>query len=147
MESQFGRFWKYQDTRITLFPVDEQKPRLGGRVQATEYAMDFRTLTPSSTTFFGVYGEDFLTYAEFSKDYNPDDEATLLKIFEADNDAILDKHSFKFDENQKVSYSREINGEAKDLEINHAIEETNLNETVRETWTETFFYGVGNKSM
>ena len=63
MESAFGRFWKYQDTRITLFPLDDQQPRLGGRVQATEYAIDFRTMTPSSITYFGAYGEDFLTYA------------------------------------------------------------------------------------
>ena len=112
-------------------------------MQATEYAMDLRTLTPSSITYFGVYGEDFLTYAEFSKDCNPDDEATLLKIFEEGNDAILDKHTFKFDENQKVTYSREVNG--KDTEIDHPIEETNLNETIRDTWTETFFYGIGNK--
>ena len=114
-------------------------------MQATQYAIDLRTLTPSSITYFGVYGEDFLTYAEFSKDYNPDDEATLLKIFEEDSDAVLDKHTFKFDENQKVSYSREVTG--KDTELEHPIEETHLNEQIRETWTETFFYGVGNKSM
>ena len=109
--------------------------------------MDFRTLTPSSTTYFGVYGEDFLTYAEFSQDSNPDDEGTLLKIFEPESDAVLDKHTFKFDENQKVSYSREVNAESKDAELEHAVEETTLNEQIRETWTETFFYGVGNKAM
>ena len=103
------------------------------------------TLTPSSKTFFGVYGEDFLTYAEFSKDSNPDDEATLLKIFEEDNESILDKHTFKYDDNQKVSYSRAVNG--KDTELEHPIEETQLSEQIRDTWTETFFYGVGNKSM
>ena len=43
-------------------------------MQATEYAFDLRTLSPSSTTYFGVYGEDFLTYAEFAKDQNPDDD-------------------------------------------------------------------------
>merc|ERR1712060_76869 len=134
-ESNFGRFWKYQDTRITLFPLDDSQPRLGGKVQATEYSMDFRTLTPGSKTYFGVYGEDFLTYAEFSPDSNPDDEATLLKIFEEGHDEVLDKHTFKFDDNQKVSYSRAINADAKDPELDHAIEETTLNEQIRETWT------------
>ena len=109
MESTFGRFWRYQDSRITLFPLDAEQPRLGGRVQATEYAIDFRTLTPSMITYFGVYGEDFITYAEFSKDANPDDEATLLKIFEEGSDVILDKHSWKFGDDQRITYSRELN--------------------------------------
>ena len=87
-------------------------------MQATEYAIDFRTLTPSVTTYFGVYGEDFLTYAQFEKDANVDDEATLLKIFEEGSDAVLDKHTFKFDEN-KVTYSRDVNPTAKDPEIDH----------------------------
>ena len=78
MESTFGRYWKYQDTKLHLTPVDAEKPRLGGRVSATEYAMDFRTMTPSSTHYHGVYGEDFITFAQFSKDVNPDNEEVLL---------------------------------------------------------------------
>ena len=147
MESSFGRFWKYQDARISLFPLDDQQPRLGGRVQATEYTIDFRTLQPSVTTYFGVYGEDFLTYAQFAESENVDDEGTLLKIFEENSDVVLDKHTFKFDENQKVTYSRQVNPSAKDTEIDHQIEETELSPVIRDTWSETLFYGVGNKQM
>ena len=82
MESMFGRFWLYADTRINLIPVNENEPRLGGRVQATQTSIDFSTLTLQNRHFHGVYGEDFLTYGEFAEDQNPDDEATLLKIFD-----------------------------------------------------------------
>ena len=43
------------------------------------------------------------------KDANPDDEATLLKIFEEGSDVILDKHSWKFGDDQRITYSRELN--------------------------------------
>ena len=98
-------------------------------------------------TYFGVYGEDFITYAEFSKDANPDDEATLLKIFEEGSDVILDKHSWKFGDDQRITYSRELNESVKDTEIDHKIEETVLSPVVRDTWSEALFYGVGNKQM
>ena len=45
MESTFGRFWKYSDTRILLIPIDEDEPRLGGRVKASETSFDVRTFT------------------------------------------------------------------------------------------------------
>ena len=51
MESTFGRFWKYADTRIHLSPVDENEPRLGGRVTATQTAFDFRTFALSNTHY------------------------------------------------------------------------------------------------
>ena len=82
MESMFGRFWLYADTRINLIPLNESEPRLGGRVQATQTSIDFSTLTLQNKHFHGVYGEDFLTYGEFAEDQNPEDEATLLKIFD-----------------------------------------------------------------
>merc|ERR1712012_701390 len=47
MESTFGRFWKYTDTRINLTPIDIEEPRLGGRVDATEWKLDVRTLSVS----------------------------------------------------------------------------------------------------
>ena len=42
--------------------------------------LDVRTFTPIRKNYYGVYGEDFLTYGEYSKDAkNPmDDEETLL---------------------------------------------------------------------
>ena len=146
MESTAGRFWRYTDTRITLQPVDEEDPRLGGRVEASETTFDIRTLTFARKTLHGVYGEDFLTYGEFAADADTASEETLLKIFDADSDAVVDKHSFKF-EGQKVIYSRDVNADAKDTELEHAISETTLDNTVEDSWSETLFYGVGNKDM
>ena len=78
MMSSWGRFWKYADTRIHLTPLDENEPRMGGRVQATETCFDIRTFTLANKTYHGVYGEDFLAYAEFQADADPESEATLL---------------------------------------------------------------------
>ena len=78
MMSMWGRFWKYADTRIHLTPLDENDPRMGGRVQATETCFDIRTFTLQNKNYHGVYGEDFIAFAEFHADANPDDEATLL---------------------------------------------------------------------
>ena len=97
MESTFGRFWKYQDTRINLLPVDESQPRLGGRVQATQTTFDIQTFTLSNTHYHGVYGEDFLTFGKFDDSADVDNEATLLQIFEDSSDAVVDRHYFKFD--------------------------------------------------
>ena len=109
MESMFGRFWKYSDTSINLMPLNEGEPRLGGRVLATERCFDFRTFTLASKNYHGVYGEDFLTYAEFSPEADPDNEATLLKIFEEGSDEVVDRHTFKFEGNNVV-YSRSVDG-------------------------------------
>jgi len=48
MESTFGRFWKYENSTINLIPVDENEPRLGGKVQVRSFVIDFRTLTAGS---------------------------------------------------------------------------------------------------
>ena len=117
-ESMFGRFWKYADTKITLTPIDEKEPRLGGRVSASQKAFDIRTFTFSSTYYQGVYGEDFLAFGQFHKDVDPSNEATLLKIFEDGSEEVIDRHFFKF-ENQKVTYSRSVNGNHKDTDIEH----------------------------
>ena len=97
MESIFGRFWMYQDTRINLTPVDENEPRLGGRVHATQRTFDVQTFTLSNTHYHGVYGEDFLTFGKFDESADVENDATLLQIFEEGNDAVLDRHYFKFD--------------------------------------------------
>ena len=143
MESTWGRFWRYTDTRINLTPVDDSEPRLGGRVHATEYKFDVRTLTPSRTDFYGVYGEDFLAYAEFAPGTDTGHDETLIKAVEG-GDEVLDRHHFKFEGGQ-VSYSREVTG--KDAELEHAIEESPLSPTVNDSWSETFFYGLGNKAI
>jgi len=46
MESYWGRFWRYENAKITLIPVDEAQPALGGKVKVNAFVMDFRTLTP-----------------------------------------------------------------------------------------------------
>ena len=97
MESLFGRFWKYSDTRVTLDPLDGNQPRLGGRVSAKQTSFDFRTFTMQIKNYHGVYGEDFLTYGEFQKGVDPQDEATLLAIFDEDSQTVIDRHTFKFD--------------------------------------------------
>ena len=61
-ESQFGRFWRFEDTTVTFFPLSADEPRLGGKVQASVKGFDVRTFTPYTKTYFGVYGEDFVTY-------------------------------------------------------------------------------------
>ena len=142
-ESLLGRFWKYENTTVNFAPVDPSEPRLGGSVVANVKGFDVRTFTPYTRVYHGVYGEDFLTFGEFSS--APENEAALLKIFENDG-SVVDKHSFKFTDN-KVYYSREVNGEVKDTEIEHAIEESELTQGIAQTWTETMFYGAGNKAM
>ena len=144
MESTLGRFWRYTDTRIALSPVDESEPRLGGRVQATEYKFDVRTFTFGKTHYYGVYGEDFLVYAEFDKGMEVNSDETLIKAVEG-GEGVLDRHSFKF-ENNRVHYSRQVSDQ-KDTEVEHAIEESELAETLDNSWSETFFYGIGNRQM
>lgn len=65
MESKVGRFWRYENAYVTLFPVDEAQPRLGGKVRVKAFVMDWRTLTPQLKTFYGIYSDDFITFGEF----------------------------------------------------------------------------------
>ena len=84
MESKFGRFWRYENATVNLYPVDTDNPRLGGKVQVSALVFDLRTLTPSRKNYYGVYGEDFVTFGQYkdSAKYPIDDEETLLKIFD-----------------------------------------------------------------
>ena len=147
MESLAKRFWKCENTQITLFPVNEADPRQGGRVQARVTGLDVRTFTPYSKTMYGVYGEDFLTFGQFKDNSNVgSDDSALLKLFEDAAEDVVDKHTFKFENNQ-VTYKREVNGQLVDTEVEHAIEESVLTPHVDQTWSETLFYGLGNKNM
>ncbi len=95
---------------------------------------------------YGVYSEDFVTYGTFDKEAgNPlDDEELLLKIVSDDyEEVVADKTMFKF-ENNELYLSKEVNAEKSDPETNHAIEETKLDKVIADSWTEKFFYGVGN---
>ena len=95
---------------------------------------------------YGVYSDDFVTYGTFDKEAgNPlDDEELLLKIVSDDyEEVVADKTMFKF-ENNELYLSKEVNAEKSDPETNHAIEETKLDKVIADSWTEKFFYGVGN---
>ncbi len=54
--------------------------------------------------------------------------------------------TFKF-ENNTLHYKREVNHEIKDPEIEHQVPEAKLIPMIEQTWSETLFYGVGNKSI
>ena len=128
MQSALKRFWRYEQNFITLYPVDENQPRLGGKVKVVSLIMDWHTFTPQYKTLYGIYGDDFITYGEFRKDIaNPlNEEEILIRIAdENDTDTVLDKTTFTFRDN-KLSYRRDVNGEQKDTEIEHSITESSL---------------------
>ena len=87
-ESMLKRFWRYENASITLHPINEEEPRLGGKVEAKSIIIDFRTFTFALQTQYGVYSDEFLTYGTFNKEVgNPmDDEEVLLKVMDADNE-------------------------------------------------------------
>lgn len=111
-------------------------------------AFDFRTFTPAMNTQYGVYNDEFVTFGTFTSEAgNPlEDEETLLRIMEDSDSQVADKTTFRF-ENNELHFEREVNEELTDAEVNHAIESTQLDTVQRESWTETLFYGVGNKAM
>ena len=112
METYAGRYWRYENARLSLIPIDETNPRLGGKVKVTALIMDWITFTPYYKTLYGIYTDDFLTYGEFSKSAGDilADEGQLLKLTETDTNAdIAERTTFRF-ENNRLYYKREING-------------------------------------
>ena len=87
--------------------------------------LDVRTMTPYMKTYYGVYGDDFVSYGKFMSSENPiEHEETLLKLFEDEEmHEVVDKHTFKFENNQ-VTYQRQVNEAQLDAELEHAIEES-----------------------
>jgi hypothetical protein len=149
MESYAHRFWRYENGYVTLFPVDEAEPRLGGKVRAKVFVMDWRTLTPSYKTLHGIYSDDFITFGEFSKEAGDPfhNEELLLKVVdEQDRTTVADRVTFRF-ENNSLLYKREVNQEVLDPEVEHQVKEAALQPIIDQTWTETFFYGLGNKKV
>lgn len=152
-ESFLKRFWLYEASSITLIPVDEEQPRLGGKVQAKSLVLDLRALTLSMKTQYGVYSDNFVTFGTFDKAHSADspldNEELLLKVMDAEitgETGLLDKTSFKFEGNS-LYFSKEVNEEKDDVELNHPVEETKLDVVVDDSWTEAFFYGLGNKAV
>lgn len=102
-------------------------------------------------TQYGVYSDNFVTYGTFEKgDVSPmDSDELLLKVMDEEingETGIIDKTSFKFEGNS-IYFTKEVNEEKDDVELNHAIEESKLDVLIDESWTEALFYGVGNKAV
>lgn len=149
MESYWGRFWRYENAYVTLIPVDATQPALGGKVKVNAFVMDFRTFTPQVKTFYGVYSDDFITFGEFSKDSgNPlENEELLLKVCdESDSTTVPIKTTFRF-ENNGLFFKREVNDNVHDTEVEHPVCESKLAPLLDNSWSETFFYGIGNRRV
>lgn len=149
METYVRRFVRYENAKITLLPLDESQPRLGGKVKVSAFIMDWRTFTPQWKTLYGIYGDDFITFGEFAKasgDPLHNEELLLKVVDENDTTTVADRVTFKF-ENNSLHYKREVNPEVKDTEIEHPIPETKLSPLIDQTWSETLFYGLGNKNI
>ena len=91
-----------------------------------------------------------MTFGTFANGVNPiDDEELLLKITEdvqGESNPVLDKTTFNFNNNE-LSFSREVNDDREDLDINHAVDPSQLDHYHTESWTEALFYGRGNQAM
>ena len=125
METYAHRFWRYENAYITLHPVDESKPRLGGRVKVTAFIMDWRTFTPQYKKLYGIYSDDFISFGEFTKEAGDPfhNEELLLKIVDdSDKTTVSDKVTFRFADNT-LHFKREVNPELKDVEIEHPVAE------------------------
>lgn len=146
MESVFGRFWRHENATIKFTPADESQPRLGGSVSVKVMGFDHRTFMPFSKTYHGIYSEDFMTYGQY-KSGAPQSDEELLRIMDDQSDEVVDQHTFKFSEHGKITYERIVDGEALDAEIEHSIEEGELDVQINQSWTETLFYGLGNKAV
>jgi hypothetical protein len=88
-------------------------------------------------TQYGVYSDDFVTFGTFDKEAVNllDDEEVLLKIISEDSgehSVALDKTTLKF-ENNEILFSKEVHPEKGDVEVNHAIEETQLDQVSDES--------------
>lgn len=149
METYARRFLRYENAYISLIPLDEAEPRQGGKVKVSAFVMDWRTFTPQFKTLYGIYGDDFITFGEFAKGSGEPlhDEALLLKVVdEEDKTTVADRVTFKFD-NGTLHFKREVNPEVKDTEIEHPVPETKLTPLIDQTWSETLFYGLGNRNI
>jgi hypothetical protein len=126
METYLGRFWRYENAYVSLVPVDDSQPRLGGRVRAKVLTVDWRTFTLSYRTLYGIYTDDMLTFGEFDSKLTSGDnpfhnEELLLKIVDESPEAaaiVPDRHTFRF-VNNALTYQRQVNGETRDAETEH----------------------------
>merc|ERR1712166_99097 len=105
------------------------------------------------------YGEDFVIFGQFAdltnekSDSNSavanirDNDEALLKLLSPELDeSIVDMHAFYF-VNNEVQYERKVNEKHADTDIEHEIKTSNLNVHIEQSWSESLFYGIGNKNM
>ena len=130
-ESLAGRFWRYENATINLIPVDEEQPRLGGKVEVRTMGFDFRTFKPVMKTQYGVYNDEFVTFGTFSTEAGSplENEEVLLQIVEDSHPSIGDRTTFRF-ENNDVHFQRDVNSDLLDTEVHHPIENTRLDAVV-----------------
>lgn len=146
MTTPFKKFWKYENAWVTLTPLDSGNPREGGKVTVTALNFDVRTFTFQKKNYYGIYNDEFLTYGEFAEGDPSVDENLLMEITKESSDLVKNKTTFAFVGNT-LKYKHDVNGSLCDPELHHEIEETELADVLYKTWTETFFYGLGNKKM
>lgn len=142
-----SKYWRYENLAFTLTPVDASNPRLGGKVEAKGLVFDLRTLTPAFKTYYGVYSDDFLTFAELKQGENAlqDEEGLTRIVSEPVGGNVLEKTTFKF-ENNHLSIAKDVSEEL-DADIHHSLEETTLKHEIEQSWTEVLFYGIGNAKV
>ena len=144
-----GKFWRIESNRFTLHPINEEDPRLGGKVSVRSLVFDARTFTFKMKALYGIYGDDFIQFGEFAGNSSPlNDEERLLKLTESieDSDDIMYKSTFTF-ENDNLRYSHEINENLVDTDLHFRVPENELLFSPKTSWSERFFYGVGNQAM
>ena len=149
MATALKRFWKLESTNFQLHPLEPTDPRQGGKVTVKSLVFDVRTFTFRMKTFYGLYGDDFIQYGEFKDGVNPlEDDERLLKLTEdiSESDEILNKTTFKF-ENDELNFAHDVNENLVDPETEFSVEDNQLLFSSKVTWSETFFYGLGNKNM
>mmetsp|Transcript_23724 Transcript_23724/g.21087 ORF Transcript_23724/g.21087 Transcript_23724/m.21087 type:complete len:193 (+) Transcript_23724:32-610(+) len=149
MTTFMRRFWKIESNKLTLHPLNEEDPRQGGKVEVKTLLFNIRTLTFSIKTQYGIYGDDFIQFGEFSGEASPlEDEERLLKITESiqDSDDIMYKSTLKF-ENDNLTFAYETNDTLADPDFHIPVEKNELLFTPKTSWSEKFFYGVGNTNM
>ena len=149
MLTTWKKFWKVETNSLTLHPIDPENSRLGGKVTVKCLLFDVRTFTFKMKTYYGIYGDDFIQYGEFNSDSSPlEDEEMLLRLTESieGSDDIMQKTTFRF-ANDSLTFSHEVNDSLVDTDLVHQVPESELLTSSQETWSEKFFYGVGNDKM
>ena len=149
MESKWGRYWRYENAQITLIPLDESQPQLGGKVKVRALIIDWTTFTPQLKTLYGIYSDDFITFGEFAKEHGDplNNEELLIKVCdENDRTTVPERTTFRFEYNN-LHFKHEVNGEVLDTEIHHEVPETKLSPLIAQSWSESVFYGVGNRRI